>query len=221
MLHPATAGGMSEPRKGLPYFWVTGIARALVGESTCLLQPWLKAHYQLEKQPSSVNLVTWKAEHTTMVSARAEALAKSGYAVKVEDQNWFRLTGTTAILAGKPDLIGSRDGTFLVDDCKTGEPRDSDIVQVAIYLLAIPLAWNRPGMLVSGALTYRNATVVVSTEQAEALKANVFGLVRRLASTVPPEALPSGRECGWCEVTKADCPARIDQDERPVTTLEF
>ena len=39
---------------------------------------------------------------------------------------------------------------------------------------------------------------------------NMSGLIRRLADDVPARRVPSAQECRYCDITKADCPKRIE-----------
>ena len=40
----------------------------------------------------------------------------------------------------------------------------------------------------------------------------VTGFMRKMNSDMPPRRVPSLAECGWCELTSADCPDRIEPD---------
>ena len=55
----------------------------------------------------------------------------------------FHLRGRSATLAGKPDLITQRDSQAVIVDVKTGQDSASHVVQVMIYLYAIPRALER------------------------------------------------------------------------------
>ena len=58
--------------------------------------------------------------------------------MEIEGQNSFQLRGSSATLAGKPALIAQRDDDAVVVDVKTGHESASHVVQVMIYLYAIP-----------------------------------------------------------------------------------
>ena len=65
-------------------------------------------------------------------------LAKPRYVVWLDDQNAFRLQGTSASLAGKPDIIAANDEEAVIIDVKTGQENPSHTIQVMIYLYAAP-----------------------------------------------------------------------------------
>ncbi len=48
-------------------------------------------------------------------------------------------------------------------------------------------------------------------------------LIRRLASDVPPQRVPSAQECRYCDITTDDCPERVDESPEPEggTTDDF
>ena len=58
-------------------------------------------------------------EHTALVNKERESLEGTGYVVHTENQNLFRLRGTTATIAGKPDLIGEKTNEIIISDAKT------------------------------------------------------------------------------------------------------
>ncbi len=43
---------------------------------------------------------------------------------------------------------------------------------------------------------------------------NLGGLIRRLASETPARKVSSARGCRWCDITKADCPERVEGEAR-------
>ena len=77
-------------------------------------------------------------DHTALVNKERESLEGTGYVVHTENQNLFRLRGTTATIAGKPDLIGEKTNEILISDAKTGHRSPSHRVQVQIYQYAVP-----------------------------------------------------------------------------------
>ena len=85
--------------------------------------------------------------------------------MSVEGQNGFQLRGSSATLAGKPDLIAKRDDEAVIVDAKTGQESPSHVVQVKIHLYAVPKALKkyRNGKI-SGRVTYRDHTVRVPAE---------------------------------------------------------
>ncbi len=210
------------PRPGLPTFWSTGIARALVGENACMLQPWLLSHFQIDKRPrpDSGALAKWKSDHTQQLQAERDRLQAEGWKLRVEQ--FFRLTGQSAILSGKPDLIAQQDGKRpKILDIKSGQPRDSDVSQVAIYCIAMPLAWSSPSMIFEGEVVYPTHRILVTAADVENIRPSIFALLRKLASDQRPSASPSESACRFCDVDVLDCPERWQDTTPPVLVSEF
>ena len=105
-----------------------------------------KAHHQnWTRVPSDFNQTEWMLNHTALLNERIANWEIGGYSVEAEGQNSFQLRGKAATLSGKPDLIVRReDGDeAVIIDGKTGHESPSHIVQVMIYLYAIPRALER------------------------------------------------------------------------------
>jgi hypothetical protein len=204
----------TSPRSGLPYVWVTWLTSLLCGDAQCFYAPWFKSHFKYDKVPSDFSLAAWQVEHAALVQEAAERMKVDGWTVTLENQNAFRLTGKTAILAGKPDAIGRKGNRVRIVDCKTGQPSNRDWVQVCIYLIAVPLAWNRPGLVVEGEVVYKTHTVSIAHEEPQQVRDRLFALLRRVGSDVRPDPVPSERECEWCDI--AECAVRWTAPSAPV-----
>lgn len=222
--NPTLPPGVS-PKRGKSYLWVSWLTSLLAGDDTCLLQPWLKVHYRFpEVDHGSFDLSAWKAQHAAMVELERLKLESESWSYTVEDQNTFKLDGTTAIIGGKPDLIASRDGAVRVIDLKGGKKRGSDYQQVLIYMFALPrIAGHYPRNL-HGEVVYRPEVaprhVVQPTELTPEWIASLAALVRRLASRERPVPRPSARECAFCKVPASLCPQRVDEPAVMAGTTE-
>ena len=120
--------------------------RLLIGENSCEWAVCFKAHHQnWTRVPSDFNQTEWMLNHTALLNERIANWEIGGYSVEAEGQNSFQLRGKAATLSGKPDLIVRReDGDeAVIIDGKTGHESPSHIVQVMIYLYAIPRALER------------------------------------------------------------------------------
>ena len=131
-------------RREHPYIWATWLPRLLTSESTCEWAVWFKAHHRnWTRTPSEFNQAEWLLNHTALLNKRKANWKHGGFDVNIEGQNSFQLRGRSATLPGKPDLITQRDGQAVIVDVKTGEESTSHVVQVMIYLYAIPRALER------------------------------------------------------------------------------
>ena len=92
------------------------------------------------RRRSDFDSTKWMLDHTALVNRERENLENIGYDVYTENQNLFRLKGSTATIAGKPDLIGEKDHEILISDAKTGHRSPSHQAQVQIYQYAVPKA---------------------------------------------------------------------------------
>src|SRR5581483_2564780 len=93
-----------------------------------------------------------------------------------------------------------------------------------IYLYALTLA--RPDLLatdgvpneVSGEVVYRGKSVRIPlTDVTHARRDDIVAMVRSIADTRPPAKSPSRYECQRCNIARADCPERFDEDREPLT----
>ena len=180
---------------------------------------------ELGRTPCDFNQAQWMLNHTAFLNERITNWEVGGYSVEVEGQNSFQLRGKSATLAGKPDLITRRDEEAVIVDAKTGQDSPSHVVQVMIYLYAIPRALERYRSLkLRGQATYLDHTVRIPAEAVDdQFIQNLGALIRRLAADKPPARVPSRPECRFCDISALDCPDRVDGDAEPRerTTYDF
>lgn len=225
---PTPTFGHPIPRTGKPYVWVTWLAK-LLGEDQCRWSAWFKAHYSHAKfETMGPQLATWNREHTALMRRVRTELEENGWRCTTEDQNAFKIEGSTAVVAGKMDLVATFDpGTdALVIDGKTGRPKESDWWQVLIYLFAYSLQRVRPrrldGRTFRGEVRYTHApTVHLRADRVLAPNAghleDLTQMIQIIASDTAPARAPSRRECAHCNIGFADCPERFRDDEQPAT----
>ena len=204
---------MASPRDE-PYVWVTWISKLLAGEAHCQWAAWFKAHHTYQKRPSDFNVAAWTAEHTEMVRDHAERLRGEGYEIYLEGQNAFRMRGSDGTtLAGKPDIVAVRGGAAKVVDCKTGNPKTSDQLQVLVYMLTLP--HTHPacrGLRPDGEIRYRNDAVPIPASQIPAqLRRIVRETMHRVGGDLELPRVPSYDECRFCDISAADCPDRVER----------
>ncbi len=205
---------MVQLRKDGPYFWVTWLTKLLTGENSCEWATWFKAHHESgswKHAPSFFDLVRWQMDHTARLNETAGEWQGRGYTVYTENRNSFVLRGTSVTLGGKPDLVARRGETGVIVDVKTGRPSPSHSVQVLFYMYAVPRAIQQhEGIRFSGQVAYRDHVVDIP---ADAVDDDFIGtlsrVIRRLALSTPPKKSPILAECGFCNITTADCPERM------------
>lgn len=211
------------PRTGKPYVYVTWLTGLLSGDKQCVWAGWFRAHFRYTKAVAKTfNAAAWSADHNRLVAMRRAELQADGWTVQTENENQFRLEGETAVLAGRPDLVAWRGDKALVSEAKTGCQRASDWWQVLIYLFALPkIRSNLRGL--AGEVCYETARVPVAREElTDARRAQIAALVRRVASEGWPERTPSLAECARCDISRDDCPERVeDVGAVPILTSEF
>jgi CRISPR/Cas system-associated exonuclease Cas4 (RecB family) len=200
-------------RRQSPYIWATWLTRLLVGEHCCEWGAWFKTHHESnswEKVPRNFDLTAWDVAHTTRVQETREKLEAEGKAVFIESQNRFVLRGTTAALGGKPDLIVTSKGNGTIIDIKTGKPSPAHHVQVMVYMYAVPKVLQQyHGMKLEGKVIYHDHEVEIPASAVdEKFISNLSSLIRKLSSTTPPRKIANSVECGFCDITKNDCPER-------------
>jgi hypothetical protein len=165
-------------------------------------------------------LAVWKAKHTELLHGIVTRLKGEGWSVDVE--RYWRVTGTTAIIAGKADCIcQAKARRPLIVDAKGGEPRDSDVAQVLIEMVMVPLAWDRPTMVFDGLVLYEDhPPVAVTPAQADVFRPRVMATLRQLGSPERPDARPGRDSCRFCDVPDSECSVRYTE-ESTAHTSEF
>ena len=108
---------------------------------------------------------------------------------------------------------------------KNGQDSASHIVQVMIYLYAIPRALEPyRDLKLRGQVTYDDHTVRIPAEAVDdQFIRNLGALIRRLAYERPAKRVPSQQECRFCDISALDCPERVDEGSEPEgrTTSDF
>jgi predicted RecB family nuclease len=204
---------MTVKREGL-YIWVTWLSRLMAGEAKCQWAPWFRTHYtEFVKAPSDFQLAIWQAEHTQLLDKIVKERTALGEGIYVENQNSFKVpTSSGSMIAGKPDLVTiDKDGKRRVFDAKTGNPKQSDTIQLMLYMLLLPHVTMHAKQEFTGYLVYKTHTSEVPMS---AIDSNFRGLVKHflsiLESETPPGRVSSRTECRYCEITRADCPDKIE-----------
>jgi len=212
------------------YVWVTWLTKLISGEESFKYKLWFKAnHKSYSKVPNSFKLAKWCEEHTALIEKKKAELLSEGYEVYLEDQNSFAMIGNNgATLAGKADIVAIKGDDVIVVDCKTGRCRNSDITQVKLYMLSLPIANElHRGKVLRGQVQYKDSTVDIPHQEiTDQSFLNSLRTLMQLAGSsgiVDSNAVvcASYSECNFCDLTKADCSFRIDQDLNSASTSLF
>ncbi|MGE5660354.1 MAG: PD-(D/E)XK nuclease family protein [Actinomycetota bacterium] len=170
--------------------------------------------YQFAKQPSTYD----PSEHDEMVIKRALQLQNEGFTVYVENQNSFKYQGQyfDICVAGRPDIIAIKDNWAVVEDIKTGKPKDSHKMQVLLYLSMLPFSPETKhlfkGYIPHGRLVYRNQIVDFPKWSVnQQFRQRLQNLIAILCHSQPPNPTPSHWECRYCPVPSAYCSAKMRQ----------
>ena len=210
---------MAKLRRGGCYFWVTWLTRLLAGEDACEWSAWFRGRHDSrswDRVPGDFDQAGWQMAHTAMVNETRERWEELGYQVFTERQNGFSLRGNAGTLGGRPDLIARTGDSGTVIDVKTGKPNPAHVVQVMLYMYAVPIAMGRHrGVVFNGQVAYGDHVVDVPADAVDGLFVErLSGLVSRLGSDAAARRVPSPGECRFCPITAADCPERAE-DEGP------
>lgn len=204
---------MTQKRDGV-YIWVTWLSKLMAGEQSCEWASWFKANYEYyEKVPSDFDTATWQVDHTRLLRDMRIERQRAGGQVFFENQNKFTYKTPNGIaVAGKPDMIellNSNQG--IIYDAKTGQKMQSNLIQVMLYIYLLPLArieWKNT--IFDGAVQYKDTKIEIPASAIDdAFKDNVDYFINILASSTPPEKVPSDFGCRFCDIHKQECPERI------------
>ena len=215
-----TGNAGSAVKRPNPFIWVTWLSKIMAGEKQCEWASWFRSHYVWDKLPSGLDVAKWTADHAQLLRARKAELEAEGFTVYAEDQNSFKLVGQTGIeVSGKPDLVAIRGQEAYVEDCKTGSPRNSDHFQVLVYMLSLPYVEGPcKGRKLEGRLIYGSRIVDVPSSKIDAdLKELFRKTVLAIGRLEPAPKVASWGECRYCDISRTDCPERIDVETEVVT----
>ena len=95
--------------------------------------------------PSDFDQAGWMMSHTALLNQQCQIWEQQGYSVLTGGQNSFNLRGSSAVLAGMPDLVAGRRDEVTVIDAKAVRPSPAHATQVLIYMYALPGPRNATG----------------------------------------------------------------------------
>ena len=186
----------------------------MTDEIQCPWSVWFRTHYKYDRLSRDFDSAKWNASHRALLDDRLSQLQAEAWAVSVEGENWFEIVGRhyAVKIAGKPDVLAIRDQQVWVEDCKTGRKKNSDLYQVLLYMLLLPLSHPQcRGLKLQGRLVYPDGAIDISSEQVnEDFKSQFRGAIAILSSATPARKVPSFQECRFCDISRLYCPERMD-----------
>jgi hypothetical protein len=245
---PAQPRKAPEWKNSKPYVWVTWIAGLIAGDDNCWWAAWFRAHHKFTKRDRDGDLDGYKRKHAAALRVYAAVLEGDGYTVYLEGMNEFKIEGRVAIISGKPDIVAvkklfrarpvrviepityeetdaiQQDEVYdvVVVDVKTGKKRDKDRGQVLLYLFAYTIV-EHPGFPkgtpIRGRLIYQDTDIHIPADAlGPDVRARIIEALQLVGHHNQPRRVPSFSECLFCDISKHDCPDRID--EAVITTTE-
>ena len=204
----------SSESKSVPSVWITWLAKLMADDLQCHWSAWFRSHYTYEKLSNNFDSARWSARHRGLLNQRVASLEEEGFAVYVEGENWFEVRGQqhTIRVAGKPDIVAIRGTHAWVEDCKTGKSKNTDLYQVLLYMLLVPLSVERcRGLELEGRLVYTDSIIDVAANQVNAeFKVQLREAIALLSSTTPARKVPSFQECRFCNIPSQCCQERLE-----------
>ena len=162
---------MAQIRATGPFVWITWLSRLLSGESSREWASWFKTQHEgwsWSRMPSGFDQTDWMMNHTALLNEQRHKWEQQGYSVLTEGQNSFNLRGSSAVLAGKPDVVARHRDEITVIDAKTGRPSPAHAVQVLTYMYALPRALERYRELsIAGQVAYPDHVVDIPADSLE------------------------------------------------------
>lgn len=204
---------MAKTRNGL-YLHVAWLAKLMSGDVTCQWGTWFKVHHDYTRRPSDFSLVAWTADHTRFLKEVVAARSKLGEKCFQEGQNQFRVkTKGGMVITGKPDLVTvDPKDRYAVYECKTGNPKNADVMQLMLYMTLLPQTPLCTGRSLDGHLIYRvgHKQDIPNTAIDTTFKDNAKYFVGILEGNEPLARLPSPYECRFCDIPVEECRERFE-----------
>lgn len=201
---------MAELRKQ-PFIYVTWLKNYLIGDDLCRWSIWHRIYHRYEEAKSDFNRVQWNMEHATFRNEIQQRYAANGFEVTPELE--VTIHGQVAKLKGRIDLVAIREDKNLIIEIKTGKPRESDKIQLMLYIWALPKTYSKyRGASFDGLLIYKTHEIEISAvEVDEIFVKNFTQFTKDILSAEPDRKYPSPRECKWCKI--GDCDERAGATE--------
>jgi hypothetical protein len=204
-----------EPKQ-FPSIWVTWLAKLMTDEIHCSWSVWFRTHYKYEKLNRNFDSAKWNANHQALLNDRLADLQVQSFKVFAEGENWFEIIGKSYLVkvSGKPDILAIRNGQAWVEDCKTGKKKNSDLYQILLYMLLLPLSHQKcRATKLEGRLVYPDTVMEISSDQVnKEFKAQFRETIAMLSQPVCPRKVACFQECQYCDISAQYCPERVEDN---------
>lgn len=198
----------SVPRKK-PIVAASWLSKPLVGESQCLVEYYVQVRHKI---PSNGEFISYQMQHQKFLRERKQLWEAKGYNTSIEKQNTISFTTKKTIdFIGTPDLYVKQLNH--IEELKTGKPKDSDVVQLMLYMAAAPYVYGLQE-IPSGEVCYRggSSTTVFPEEITQEFKDQVTELIGILVADQVPKPVPSESDCRFCKLNQC-CPVSVIGDD--------
>ena len=202
---------MAQLRTTGPFVWVTWLPRLLSGENSCEWASWFRVQHESwswTRMPSDFDQTGWLLNHTAQLNEQRKRWQQQGYTVLTEGQNSFNLRGSSAVLAGKPDLVARRRDEVTVIDAKTGRTTPAHTAQVLIYMYALPGVLERyRGLSIAGQVAYPGHVVDIPADAVDGrFVESLGGLTRACPRRWRPDECPALGSAGSAKSRQPTAP---------------
>ena len=197
-------------RRDKPYIYVTWISSLLYGSKSCKWAAWHRTHYRFKKT-SEFNPVEHNLKHTALREQLLKDLRGKGCTIYLEKE--VLMDRPRAIIAGRVDAIAVKGDRGMVFEIKSGKERDSDRIQLMIYMWLLPRVIKRfQNVLFEGMVVYKDKRIKVSSAELNEDFSKIFtDFIVDLIEVEPEQKHPNVWECKFCNIL--ECDERISKDE--------
>ncbi|MFH1283015.1 MAG: Dna2/Cas4 domain-containing protein [bacterium] len=182
--------------------YVTSLSKLLAGEENCLFKIWYKMRNKIQDEISK-ELVLWKMNHTSMLNELIKTL-KDG---EIKREFWLGLDILNGNLRGSIDLLHIKDEMVEIHECKSGQERHSDQLQILIYLFMFKKMDSYKDKEIKGILHYNERDVHFNLNDIpDDLQILIEKQAEILLNDDPPNKYAGG-SCKWCKI---DCESKTN-----------
>lgn len=217
-----------------PIIWAAYLNKLITGGATCEHSGWFRSQFygfDRHVKPIPFDFASWEIEQKELLDKVYPELKKRFPRISRDaEKNRFDLVGTRsrAILRVQPHFIGASATEVLIADVRTGKPQEEHIIQILIYMWALPknekLKALFEGRKMSGEIHYKSGDVVTvdwERDATQGFKDRLVYLLQAFGKDQPCEKHPTKFDCNDCPIAASDCPDRFDEIDEQVSFADF